>query len=346
MGNLSLKEKLLFGAVIILIVIVLIWFAVISPLNAQLSEAQTELQSKQELNQIYENLRTNNVEKDSAIDSLEENIVELEQSFVPQLNSDAIVNYIQRLFETNGCPYLSEIYTESIPMDSIILSDGSISSDSLSCLRVTVRYQSTDGYNVPEYNNNPDWHVNMQYDDTAIMEAIAQMGSYPVVGYPEFVQTVTQLSQLNPSAIKISNIRIEDSLQGYLNMTAVIDFYAGSFTDRVSEISTDAPYVTFGGETPETTLGMIGFPIVVENTESPYAGIMLHPAQFVLEERDFAAWWSSSITMTYASQNVDLYAVDEEGNLVPVATEFVPVVVDAASIQTAPVDVVIDDEAA
>ncbi len=346
MGSLSLKEKLMLGAVILLVVIFLIWFFVISPLNSKIDDAQMELQNKQDLNDIYENLRTQNSETDSAISFLENQIIELEESFVPQLNSDAIVNYIQRLFENNGCPYLSEISTETLPMDSIILSDGSVSTDSLNCLRVTVRYQSTDGYNIPEYNNNPDWHVNMQYDDAAIMEAIGQMGNYPVVGYPEFVNTVTQISELNPSAIKINNIRIEDSLQGYLNMTAVIDFYSGDFTNRVSEVSTDAPYVAFGGETPATDLGMIGFPIVVTDVNSPYAGIMLSPTQFGLEERDFAAWWSSSITMIYTSTGGDLYVVNEEGVLTPVATEFTPIEIDANITQGSEVSSVPVEEAA
>lgn len=328
MGNLSLKEKLMFGAVILLLVVVVIYFVVISPLQASIESTETELAILMEKDKQYTLLSGINSGRQEEISTLEAEIADLESSFLPELNTDAIVTYVEQVFENNGCPYLAEVSSQQIPMDTIILPDGSISPDSLKCMRMIFRYQSTDGYNIPEYNGQEQWYdgnTNMEL----VAENVAQMGNFPREGLEGFFLSIEEISEVNPSAIKINRVFIEDSLQGYLNMTVEIDFYAGQFTDRVTEVDSSAPYVTFNGQTPTTGSGMIGFPIFVDDSNSTYYGYILAPTQFTMEGRQFAAWFSSGITMTYAMNQIPLYSYIEnpetgEFELVSAASEFTP----------------------
>lgn len=330
MSNLSLKEKLLFGAVIILVILFVIYLVVISPLQTSIQEADIALENAMNKDQVYSMLKNSNDEMSSTIDEVEDQIIELEQSFLPAINTDAIVTYLQECFEANGCPYLSEVSTERIAMDTIMLPDGTVSADSLSCLRVIMTYQTTDGYNVPEYNSDPQWYTDLTINAEAVTEAIGQMGYYPIVGLEGFVNTVDQINELFPSAIKVNRVYIEDSLQGYLNMTAEIDFYAGNFTDRVSEENNDTPYVEYSGITPETGSGLLGFPILVEDENSAYYGYIIAPSSFTVEGRAFAAWFSSGITGSLANTDTPLYSIGgvieetDEVFFVSAASEFVP----------------------
>lgn len=326
MGNLSLKEKLLVGLVAVLLIVFILYIVVIKPTSDSIAAADVQLAQYAADETYYNGLKNYNGQLQNQITDLDSEIISLEGTFIPTLNTDSIVNYVQTVFENNNCPYLSDLLVERIPMDSIILSDGGVAPETLECIRVIVTYASTDGYNIPEYNSTPDWHVDGVIQNEEVANAIAQMGSYGQVGYEGFVESVTDLAALNTDAIKINRVYVEDTAQGFMLMTAEIDFYSASFISRVSEADLTAPYVTFSGNTNvDTTGGLIGQPLLVDDINSRWFMTSIQDDTLTLADRPFAAWYSSAITVLTVDQFGEISTLNpEDGTFVHNATLFTP----------------------
>lgn len=325
MSNLSSREKAFIYVIGLLIIIVLGYFFGIRTVNNKRDEYEARLAELNARKAYLDQLMLDNEEVSKEIDALESSIKDVELSFIDNIDTECIEQYLLDTFEDKGCPYLSIAEAEEIECEPILLADGSTSADKLECLRVTLTYSTTDGFNVTQYNLNPD--TTALATDPTYQEAIAQqipmIGSPEIieagrVGYDEFVTAVQAIAEENPDCIKVSTIAVEDQV-GFMLLTASIDFYGTSLTDRVSEDTSDAAYTSWNGHTNvDTDAGFIGYPYIVTDENSLwYKCVNLDSAVGDLIDRPFAPYWANAAFVTiYNNAGGDIYSLfgmDEEG---------------------------------
>lgn len=297
MGNLSTKERVLTVAVVLILLIAIVAMFIIRPLNNKYTEMEATYNELLAQKDYYEQLKANNANSQSTISDLDNSIEEQELTFLPEINTESIEQYVMSVFEENGNPYLVSISSETVPQDQIALSDGSYSSETLLLERVTATYATTDGYCVYQANGEPSYGRNGEIDADAINEAISNMGTYDIVGYDEFIAAVNVLASVDPDTVKINDVTMEDTEAGYNLLTVVVDFYATSLTQRVSTPDTSAPYVSWNGNTDtDTAGGLIGTPILVTNPDSEWYGTQNMSSDMLnFADRPFATYFSSAI---------------------------------------------------
>jgi hypothetical protein len=302
MNNLSSREKAFIYVMGLLIVIVLGYFFGIRSLNKKYDEYETKLAELNERKAYLDQLMVDNAEMDKEISNIEAAISEVELSFLDNIDTECIEQYLLDTFEDKNCPYLKSVETEEIECAPVILADGSTSADQLECLRVTLTYSTTDGFNVTQYNLNPDTTA-LATDPTAaqvISEQLAQIGSPEIVeagrqGYDEFISAVKAVAAENPDCIKVTDIAVEDQV-GFMLLTVSVDFYGTNLTDRVSTDSSTEAYTSWKGHTNVATdAGFIGYPYVVRDENSLwYKCINLDASVSDMIDRPFAPYWANA----------------------------------------------------
>lgn len=308
MNNLSSRDKAFMYGILLLVFIVLGYFLGINNLNKKYKQYQTELQTLNERKAYLDNLIAENDTTTQEIEALNEQISDVELYFIDELDTECIEQYVMKTMEDAGSPYLSMISAEQVQCASTTYADGTISPDSLQCLRINVTYSSTDGYNVTQYNLNPNTTV-LAVDPTAeeaVHEQMSLMGSEEYsqrVGYDEFLSALKTISDENPGCIKISSVSTE-SKAGFLLMSASIDFYGTHLTNRVSTDSSTDAYTSWQGDTDvNTDGGFIGYPYVVTDPNSLWLNVMNSDADCVaFIDRPFAPHWANAMFSIAAQQ--------------------------------------------
>ncbi len=301
MGNLGQREKYLIIVMGILLIILALYLLGIRPLTAKNYDLEVEKQQLQARLDYYKALQQSNDEMLSEIHALEGQISDIEETFVPVINTEALEQYIMNIFESNDCPYLVGISTENVQSPAFTLPDGSVADETLNIKRVAVVYSTTDGFNVPEYNRDqslidPETGrvTENQEEVDAILEGMTWQGMESIVGYDEFIASLNVIKDENPSCIKISEIRV-DTVAGYKLMSATIDFYSANLINRVSPATSSAPYVTWAGAASYPTgAGFIGLPFYVDNPDSAWYGFYMPLADATSTDRPFASAFSAA----------------------------------------------------
>lgn len=314
MGNLGQREKYGLGLVVILIVAFIIYFAGIR--NLQNQKVDLEIQRAELQSQIdtLQALKDNNAETQNNIKLVTEEIKELEKTFIPVINTEAVEQYVIKTFEDNGAIYLDSITSETVVAPTIVLPNGSAAKDKLQVLRVTVNYATTDGFNFGQYNQTPDYAsypieemeelIESQYASDEPMYAYDE--NAPLQDYLAFIRAVKAIEATGipadspegtPSTcVKVNSIQMK-SEGGYMILTATIDFYSAVFSDRLSEPDMSAPYVTWNG-TPVAQIGNdgeMGRRFIFLESDSDWNYIMMVDGEALAGERPFAAYWSKAI---------------------------------------------------
>ncbi len=325
MGNLSNREKGLVVVIVGLLIVVLFLFFGFKPLYNNVVNEKAELQNMKALEEQYNAIKESNEQKELAIREAEGMIGSLENSFLPEINTENILYFLMNTFEEQNCPYLFTWSTENVICDDIYLPDGSVANDTLLCERVTLSYSTTTGYLIPEYNRDPEWVIPAQgYDTETINAEISQMGigedglltpgnetNKTLPGYDEFINSLKVIESTFPDSIKINEIRAEDTGAGYMKLTAVIDFYAINSGNRVSQADYSAPYVSWAGaDDYDTTGGLIGEPILVLNPNSSYWATQIVPAEVANAEHEYASWFSVAILRDVVGSNQPIIAIE------------------------------------
>lgn len=185
--------------------------------------------------------------------TLEGDIVTLEQSLLPSLNTEIVTEKFVSIFNAHGMKFVTKIKTlfPEGSEDKILYPDGSFSRNSTSCLQVTLRISGTDG---------------------------VTDGGIPLVGYDQFIQAIKDIEDEDPEAIRIDSIAMEDTSEGFQYFDVTINVYSFNLPSRVSELDLTHPYVNW--TRPDPTLGgMIGTPywmclstvLEANNTYLPFA---------------------------------------------------------------------------
>ena len=145
MSTLTAREKAFMYAITLLIIIVLGYFFGIRTLNNKYEQYKEELQTLEERKVFLDQLKTDNQNMTAEIDNLKELCVGIENSFIDELETECIEQYVLEKFEKEGCPYLVEITSTDVAMGAVTYPDGTTCPDGVNCLQVAVVYSSTDG---------------------------------------------------------------------------------------------------------------------------------------------------------------------------------------------------------
>jgi len=299
MGNIGKRERYYLMLLAIVLVVGLIYFFGIRNLGFKYDElVATRAQLQAQLD-YYESLKTQNAETQTRINELKTDISAEEGRFLPYINTASIEQYVLKTFEDAGCPYLVSVTADDITPESVTLPDGTSATDSLLTKRIIVQYSTTDGFNMPEYNRSTRViDENGEVNEAAFqsyVEQIAWHGADSITGYDEFVTALQTIEAANPDCIKINSIGVTAE-GGYMLLNAEIDFYSVTFRSRVSEANTDAPYITWAGESNiDTEGGFIGRPFVVEDRNSEWFMVMMDDNDALQGSRPFATYYSRAI---------------------------------------------------
>ncbi|MCR4557310.1 MAG: hypothetical protein K5779_05775 [Saccharofermentans sp.] len=297
MNNLTAREKGFMYVITLLIIVVLGYFFGIRTLNNKYAEYQEELQTLQERKAYLDQLRENNASMETEIKLLQQQCSEIELTFIDKLESECLEQYVLKVFETAGCPFLISVDTNDVAMASVTYPDGSSSPDSVVCTQVIVKYSSTDGYTVTQYNRTPDFTPKAK---VPVSETIADLsekmgqGDYAKRrGYNEFISALKKISAEDSNCIKVDNFNVVET-GGIMTLSATINFYGTSLTNRISEDDRQLAYTYWCGDTNvDTKGGFIGFPYVCDNKNSLWYGVI--NLNMGAGSKPFAAYWATAL---------------------------------------------------
>lgn len=302
MNNLSLREKAIMYLLVLVVIGLLAYIFGIRTLNNKNADLQVELQSLEQRKAELDNLKKTNEETKSTITLLKESIVGIEQSFIADLKTENAEKYVLDTLEKSNMPFLAQVDSEDVTMQAVLMADGSISNDALVCKRVNIEYATTDGYEITQYNLNPDNRgEDGKPNATYINQMLSATGKYDATnhyGYDEFIAALKKIEAVDPDCVKITKMSAE-STHGYMTMKASIDFFGADLTKRISEES-DAHkktiYANWTGDTGvDTKGGFIGMPYKVDNPDSLWNGILIDESEVSgFLERPFAAYLSNA----------------------------------------------------
>ncbi len=330
MSNLGPREK--YG--IILLGIVLIVFGIymlgIRNLDKSYAELTATRDSLVQQKEYYDALKNQNQEMQAQIAELENQISDVEASFLPVFNTESMLQYVLSIFENNGCPYLVDAHTADSYLPQVVMPDGTLSDDTLAIKTISLQYSTIDGVCIPQYNrtptvNLPDGTVDEE-QLAALLETMVWQGSASRDPYYNgFIDSLVEIANIDSDCIKLRSFGVE-SQNGYLLMSVDINFYAASFANRVSEPDTSAPYIRWNGDTDvATNAGFIGMPFIVDDPNSAWYLVTLSPAEAGSTDRPFATYYSASIWAQMVNESGVVGALGiEDGNMPEVPGAEVP----------------------
>ncbi len=228
------REVILFSAIIGLVLFAIFWFLFLTPIRNQLDASKAEYDILVQQDAANRAIMNSVSMLEDTQKTLKDNIVTLENSLLPYLNTEIVTEKMVSIFNEHGMKYVTKVMTKYPEGgdDSIIYPDGSYSQNSTSCIQVRLRVSGTDGIT---------------------------NGGIPYVGYDQFIQAVKDIEDEDPEAIRVSEIMMEDTGEGFQYFEVLVSFYAFNIPNRVSAPDLTHPYVNW--TRPDATLGgLVGTP--------------------------------------------------------------------------------------
>ena len=321
MNNLGNRERNIAIIFLIIFVCVILYVFPIRMLSNSTKELQAQQEALQAQKDYYDALASQNEATRAEIEEIENDIADIEATFLPEINAECIKQWVLSVFERNECPYLVSAETFDIAAPEVLLPDGTMAEDNVVIKSVEVTYSTTDGWNVPSYNGSGSIYNEDGIPDAGLFEAAMAdrhyEGMYSRQGYDQFINALVEIEGTNPSCIKIVKIGAEEK-SGYVLLHATINFYGATFVDRVSEPDTTAPYVSWNGMTGiATDHGFIGMPFYVDDTGSEWYAVHLTDAEASDRTRPFATYYSAQTWANLVEQNgvMGALGLSEDGGI-------------------------------
>lgn len=298
MNNLTAREKGFMYVITLLIIVVLGYFFGIRTLNNKYDEYKVQLQELTDRKAYLDQLKLNNANMSTEIKELGEKCEKIELTFIDELETDCIEQYVLSVFEEENCPFLVSINSEDVGMSPVQYPDGSASPDGVVCMRISVQYSSTDGYTVTQYNRTPDFTSGSEVSlEDQLNDLSAKMGKEEYAerrGYNEFISALKKINAEDPNCIKVDSITVADD-NGAMKLTATISFYGTNLQNRLSTDNSKKAYTYWRGEeNVPTDGGFIGFPYICDNEKSLWFGIQNANIDQTAT-KPFAAYWAESL---------------------------------------------------
>lgn len=290
MNNLSVRERAMIYAVLLLLIGGLVFVFGIRPLNSKYDDLVAQKEAKEAEKRQLDALKQSNNETEKRIKDLEEKCKNIESSFIAEVRTENIIDYFQKTLQEAGVPFLVEISTESVATEEIKLPDGTVSNDSLLCTRLTAKYSTTDGRTVEAAGviQGEDGTVLGHIQDPVTGQIIKEKENEVKAntnkpnpenpngyGYEQIIEAVKKISKANEKCVKISNV-VDTAKIGFHEVTVSVDFYGAILNERLSEPTDKSPYAVWAGNTsPNFEGGILGSPYHVENELSMWNGYFL-----------------------------------------------------------------------
>lgn len=289
MNNLSVRERAMIYAVLLLLIGGLVFVFGIRPLNNKYEDLVQQKEAKEAEKRQLDALKQSNSETEKRIKELEETCKSIESSFIADIRTENIEDWFQSVMQEVGVPFLVEINTESVSTEEIKLPDGTISNDSLLCTRLTATYSTTDGRTVEAAGVTTEdgsvlGHIHDQatgriLDDKKKLVQDNTNKPNPETpqgyGYDKIIEGVKKIAGTNSKCVKVSKI-INTGKVGFNEVTISVDFYGAVLTERLSQDKDKSPYAVWSSKnTPNFEGGMLGSPYHVENELSMWNGYYL-----------------------------------------------------------------------
>lgn len=312
MNNLSVRERAMIFAVLLLLIGGLVFVFGIRPLNNKYDDLVKQKEEKEAEKRQLDALKQSNSETEKRIKELETQCKDIEGNFIAEIRAENIEDWFESVMQDEGMPFLVEISTEPIATEDIKLPDGQISNDSLICTRLTAKYSTTDGRTVEAAGVYEEDGITVKghihdpatgYVDDAKRKAVQdntnkiQNPETPNgYGYEKVIAGVNRIAEANSNCVRIS--RLEDTSKiGFSELTVCVDFYGAVLTERLSEATDKQAYAVWGSNSnPNFEGGILGMPYKVENDKSMWNGYYLFDKEMSnIGYRPFANYLSDAM---------------------------------------------------
>lgn len=216
--KLSKRETYMITALLFVVLIAGFWFIVLAPARDLLSAAQSEYDTLKAADDVNQAIIDSVPVIEANRNALKTNVIAIENSLLPQLDNEVIIEHLANIFEENGLKFITEITCEVPVAERLTLSDGNYSSSTVQWVRINMKISGTDG--VTE-------------------------GGIPAVGYSEFITSIKAIEAENPNFMHVSSISMEDTTQGFQYFNVAVDVYAFNLPSRIEAYDPTEPYITW-----------------------------------------------------------------------------------------------------
>ena len=212
---------------------------------------------------------------DEQREQLKKQIEALETKVLPSLDTSAIQRKLYKHFEDAGIPYIVEVTNTAIEYQTVTMTNGATSPNRVMTSNYRVKVSGTDGWLM----------THDEADDIPYMVFYYQLGIQPgdeqtqnpeaekigvksandlktsvYAGYDQFIEALKAIQADAPDYVKISNISIEDTDQGFCTYAATVSVFAYDLVDRLSVAPTNMEYMNWVGAEQIATGGLVGLP--------------------------------------------------------------------------------------
>lgn len=302
MNNMTTREKAMAFGILLILIIFLVYFFGIRILNDNYKKYQEDLKTLQDRKKFLDELKEENANTELEIKQLNADIEKIELSFIDKIESENIEQYMFAIFEKHECPLLTEVKCEDVPMLPIQLADGTTSDNMVLRRSFDISYVTGDGFLPTTYNGVPSFKNEKGQFDKATVEALEkyvedrinrakfdkqnESKENPEPGDPEteikyfqeydgFIDSIKEIAAANKDCVKLTEIKAE-SINGYMKLTAKVDFFGATIVNRVSVDNNKEGYTWWTGNTNiDTKGGFIGAPYYVKNPDSKWNHVAL-----------------------------------------------------------------------
>ncbi len=290
------------------------YLMVIKPNFDKLSDVKIELEDVEQTKARNDAIIKQAEELDAEREKLKDQLQTLEVKLLPTLTTSAIQRKIYKHFEDANIPFIAEVKNTPLEYELVTLTDGSVSPNRVKSSRYTIKVAGTDGW-LLTHDEGDDIPYQVFYeqlgipmgDDKTVNESAKAAGiddvrslrSQTYVGYDEFVAALKSIEEENLAYVKIHDIHIEDTEQGFCYYSAEVDVFAYDLVNRISPAPEHMKYMDWVGADSIAKGGIVGLPnYFVLGTPNykvdPSSPLYNHYISFVSYDfkvnRPFAAW--------------------------------------------------------